>query len=130
MGEEIFSHNGHEYDVRALWPLTAHLEVRQLVIGALIPMLDQECWETQQGIRITPAQVVRSFITLQCSYQEHWDRVMSADITKPILVDEDLCVIDGMHRLCYFHYILQANVVPVRIVGRQLLERVRIHRQC
>lgn len=77
-----FTNNGKVYNVNAALKLSEGLDVKELVIADMDIFYTAPCGST-----------LRSFIA-------HMKMVNDADLSVPILRNEDGVIIDGRHRLC------------------------------
>ena len=76
------------WDVRRLIRLSAGLPIRQVLLTE-VPELDENHWYSH-GIA-TPS--CRSVV-------EHCSLIIQADLTYPVILDQNGRVMDGMHRIC------------------------------
>lgn len=100
--EGVVHHDGHNYDLNAIFSLVANKSVQNYSVGLLVWLLDYD----------TPRQ----------------DRVQAADITYPIIVTRwqgRLLVIDGIHRLAKAHR-LGYQTIPGRYVTKAELDSAMI----
>jgi hypothetical protein len=52
--------------------------------------------------------------------QPHWNRIMDADLTYPILVNEEMQVLDGCHRLVKYH-LADIKNATIKVVSEAIL---------
>lgn len=94
----FFTHNGKEYDVVELVHRAGPTEV--ISTRQLLWILDEEVWEDECDIPITPRAVLRT----PHKYPHHYERILEANLGYPILVYTDpdglTGIADGCHRLC------------------------------
>ena len=77
-----YSNGVGEWDVPRLWELVTDLPVQEVDPEAFLG--ERYCWESDLTLR---------------NIAEHMRRVLSADMTCPIILSADGCVMDGNHRL-------------------------------
>jgi len=76
----------YTWDVRRLWELSAALPVHEVAVADL-PGVDENCW-----FHGADAPTVRNVVS-------HMQRVLAADLDRPILLNVDGSVMDGLHRV-------------------------------
>ncbi len=76
----------YTWDVRRLWQLAADLPVREVVVADL-PGVDENCW-----FHVDEAPTIRNVVG-------HLKRVLAADVERPIILNVDGTVMDGLHRV-------------------------------
>ncbi|MFT4978483.1 MAG: hypothetical protein ACI8S6_004393 [Myxococcota bacterium] len=104
MGSKYAESNGErrrEWDIERIWALAAALPVEQLDIEA-ITGLDAVTWFFPGGDQPTVRSVAM-----------HARRIMECDLSYPVILTEDGCVFDGMHRIAR-HLIEGHKTIPVQ----------------
>lgn len=76
----------YTWDVRRLWELSAGLPVEAVVVADL-PGVDENCWFHGREV-----PTVRNVVA-------HLERILAADMERPILLNVDGTVMDGLHRV-------------------------------
>ncbi|MES2644619.1 MAG: chromosome partitioning protein ParB [Myxococcota bacterium] len=76
----------YTWDVRRLWDLAAGLPVEAVVVAEL-PGVDENCW-----FHAGEGPTVRNVVS-------HLKRILAADMERPILLNVDGTVMDGLHRV-------------------------------
>jgi hypothetical protein len=89
------------FNVYKLWEESKHAPIVDIQMGMLTHLLSDPIWDDDQGVSITPVQVMTDKTG---KYLMHQIRIDSADLSFPILLylEKDgytLDVMDGMHRL-------------------------------
>ena len=120
-----------EYDVHALWRLTGKHPVLSLSRERIPDLLfDIICWDDASGNPITPRDVLVSE-GRSPGLRGHWERILSADLSHPILVQCDahthqpVDVLDGMHRLCKA-WLTKQKAIMYRCVSKKDLRASEI----
>ena len=127
-----YSSNDMVVRILDLLPKVENNLVLTMVVSLLEHLLDEDVWgyyDEETRVEIRPTQVISTN-----QPQEHYKRILEADLSYPILVYFDdngsLQVIDGMHRLakavmCESDYILVKVVDKSQMKGESSSEVLR-----
>ena len=91
----MYKYNGYYYDVVKLWEITKHNKVN---IGEISDFVDQtisKIWTDSWGNRYSVSEILAN----PKSFREHYDRMKEVNLEYPVMVNQDLSIIDGYHRL-------------------------------
>ncbi len=91
-----------EWSVPRLWRLAQDLPIVEMPVGEVSSCLDQDLW-FNHGERPTTRAVAR-----------HCKQIIDADLKKPIILDQDGQVMDGIHRIAKAVLIGAARIRAVR----------------
>lgn len=91
----MYKYNGYYYDVVKLWEITKDNTIND---GEIIDFIDQsvsKIWTDSWGNRYSVSEILANPKT----FYDHYERIKKVDLKYPVMVNEDLSIIDGYHRL-------------------------------
>ena len=115
MTNNIFYDGMKMYNVERLWGLVSRRTPKRRRIEPLEWHLKEKVWSMR------PIDVVRN----RKKHSRHWNRIKNADLSYPILLNEDGVIVDGCHRLCKAHMMNRATVL-VHEVSRKDLRKAEM----
>ena len=82
--KQVFSFEGKDYTVERLWEETKDFIVHECHPGRFLSQLETSRWGYVTGLDLLT----------------HINRVMHADMSYPIILDNKGNIVDGLHRVC------------------------------
>jgi hypothetical protein len=124
-----FTMNNNKYSVDRLFKITKNIKVHKVAVNDLLDHLKRKSWEyKREGVAdIMPIEVIDT-PKKNRKFAKHYNRIITADISYPILVydaDDFSVIVDGLHRLSRA-YIEKHPTIKVRYVTDKQLEKVLI----
>ena len=95
----------------------------KIAMADLLHNLRQDCWGYRTGaerVSIVPLDVLAAQ-----QPSEHYDRIQCADLQYPLIINKDMDVMDGMHRLCRAYALGHTEVVCVVMNKREMISARR-----
>ncbi len=110
----VYSNGTTKYPVRMLASMTVGRPVISVHMNKLSSMLYEPVWSDG----CIPMDVIKAIVAgHDHQYQEHTDRILYANTSYPLIVDQYYNVLDGYHRLAK-HYIASAITVDCVMLFR------------
>jgi disulfide oxidoreductase YuzD len=94
---QVFTWNGKKYKVADLIEKSKQSVSSEIKIGELKFEMKGKIWKDDDGNKCSPYDVITNTGTEK--YQSHLRRILQAKLSYPILVTNDLTIIDGYHRV-------------------------------
>lgn len=133
-----FSNNKGTYAVKNIISITNQKQPIPRQVLDLCFNLKHPCWdyynkENNTRIPITPMEILNNTYNnthinnvsnnIKEEFINHWIRIFDADLSYPIIIDENDWVVDGVHRLCQT-YIKNITIINTVLITQQELDSI------
>ena len=112
----VFYDGKRVYDTERLWSLVSRRTPTRRKIKPLEWHLKEKVWSMR------PMDVIRN----RKKHSRHWSRIKNADLSYPILVNDEGIIIDGCHRLSKAYMMGRATIL-VHEVSEKDLRKARLN---
>ena len=125
---ELFCNGKKLYDINKLIDLARDIPVSKIKVNELEHQLYLNTWISQNK-RIRPIDVLnynKASNNMKNIYEKNYRRIQNVSLDYPILLNEDMLIIDGLHRLSKAKkdnkVLINVKIIPAKILEKAIID--------